>query len=293
MYNIIELLGHRNNVAENDIWEGRLACVMADAKSVLADTMMFSTPSFAFVLVRSGSLSVLYDGRTIDLAANDLLVYAPAINFKTLSASADYTGYCLLLDEQMMFASPLLHHLPNVSYFPTTALGRPKLHLTDGQAESLSSLMQRLRHYLHSALPLKSETVCSTCGLMVADLLEIQERISEERLEAGSRAEEVFAAFMKLLREHYLTHHDLRFYADRLNITTTYLSRMVRQVSGHTVLDFIHHSLATEAAWRLRNTTMPISEIAYDLGFSDGAAFTKFFTRMEGLPPKLYRANKE
>lgn len=40
--------------------------------------------------------------------------------------------------------------------------------------------------------------------------------------------EEVFVGFISLLPDNFLEHHDISFYADSLNITTTYLSRVVR-----------------------------------------------------------------
>ena len=45
--------------------------------------------------------------------------------------------------------------------------------------------------------------------------------------------------FLQLVSQHFVKHHDLAFYAGHLNMTTTYLSRIVKQMSGHTVQHFI------------------------------------------------------
>jgi uncharacterized repeat protein (TIGR04076 family) len=100
---------------------------------------------------------------------------------------------------------------------------------------------------------------------------------------------EVYTAFLRLINSHYLEHRDLGFYADQLGMTTTYLSRMVKQISGRTVADFINQALAEEAALRLRKSSQSISQLAKDLHFSDQAAFTKFFIRMKGMTPKAFR----
>ncbi len=104
-----------------------------------------------------------------------------------------------------------------------------------------------------------------------------------------TRAEEVFTAFLRLVPGNYISHRNLQFYADRLCITTTYLSRIVRQMSGRTVVGFLNQSLAAEAALRLKTTNRTITQLADDFHFSDQAAFTKFFTRMKGVSPKEYR----
>ena len=104
-----------------------------------------------------------------------------------------------------------------------------------------------------------------------------------------TRTMAVFTDFLRLLPQNYMQHRDLVFYADQLNITTTYLSRVVRQISGRTVADFIQQALLSEAARLLRTTRESISQIAAHLRFSDQAAFTKFFIRMKGMSPKQFR----
>ena len=39
----------------------------------------------------------------------------------------------------------------------------------------------------------------------------------------------------------------------------------------------------------LRFSAVPVSEISYQLGFSDPAYFSRFFTRRAGMPPSQYR----
>jgi AraC-like DNA-binding protein len=80
--------------------------------------------------------------------------------------------------------------------------------------------------------------------------------------------------------------------ADLLNITTTYLSLIVRQMSGRTVQDVLASALVSEAAIRLKTTNRSITQLAADFHFSDQAAFTKFFTRMKGISPKKFRKGK-
>ena len=79
------------------------------------------------------------------------------------------------------------------------------------------------------------------------------------------------------------------FYADSLNISTTYLSRIVRQVTGRTVIDYVNQFLLMEAVFLLRTTAMSIAQISDRLHFSDQAAFSKFFSREQGVSPKEYR----
>jgi YesN/AraC family two-component response regulator len=78
-----------------------------------------------------------------------------------------------------------------------------------------------------------------------------------------------------------------------LGITTTYLSRIVRQVSGgRTVVDYINQLLIMEATFLLRQTSLSIAQIAAQLHYAETTTFTRFFQRIKGMTPKEYRKNK-
>ncbi|MBR4337247.1 MAG: AraC family transcriptional regulator [Bacteroidaceae bacterium] len=82
------------------------------------------------------------------------------------------------------------------------------------------------------------------------------------------------------------------FYASQLCITPRYLSQIVREVSGRTVVDYINQMLLTEASYMLLQTFLPIVQIAERLHFSETASFTRFFTRMKGINPREYRKGR-
>lgn len=104
-----------------------------------------------------------------------------------------------------------------------------------------------------------------------------------------SHSVEIYREFRKLLIGNYLKEHYIQFYASRLNVSATYLSRIVRKISGRTVNEHITHMLTTEARRLLDCTDLTVKQIAYRLGFSDQAAFGKFFRTQFGVAPTLYR----
>jgi len=101
------------------------------------------------------------------------------------------------------------------------------------------------------------------------------------------------AGFLRLLPQHFAEHHDIAFYASRLCITTTYLSRVVRQVSGgRTVVDYINQMLLMEATLLLRQTSLSITQISHQLHFAEVTTFARFFNRMKGMNPREFRKGK-
>lgn len=96
--------------------------------------------------------------------------------------------------------------------------------------------------------------------------------------------------FRDLVEAHFRLHQPITHYAALLKVTPGHLSRACRESLGRPALDLIHERMLLEAKRLLAYSEMPVIEIANQLGFSDPANFTKFFTRYLGEPPSAYRA---
>ncbi len=74
-----------------------------------------------------------------------------------------------------------------------------------------------------------------------------------------------------------------------LGITTTQLNRACQQVLGRPALAVLHARLLLQAQRELAYTDLGIKQIAFELGFSDAAYFTRFFRRGAGCTPSAWR----
>ena len=146
--------------------------------------------------------------------------------------------------------------------------------------------------YLNSPNPLHGESLRLIYSLFLVDLSVIEER-SVPIHRFSPRVEELFLRFIQLLPQHFVEHRDIAFYADCLCITTTYLSRVVRQVSGRTVADYIDQMLLMESSWLLQTTPLTVAQIADRLHFAETTTFARFFKRMKGCTPKEFRNDKK
>ncbi|MBL4892182.1 MAG: helix-turn-helix domain-containing protein [Rhizobiaceae bacterium] len=99
----------------------------------------------------------------------------------------------------------------------------------------------------------------------------------------------ILRQFEILLEEHYRDHWKLGDYSDALAITSTHLSRLTREQTGMPASKLIEDRLIREARRNLAYTRLTISEIAYRIGFSDPAYFTRVFSRATGISPSTFR----
>ncbi len=95
--------------------------------------------------------------------------------------------------------------------------------------------------------------------------------------------------FRKLVSQHYLEKRQVADYAKMLAITPNHLNRIVKENTAQTASDTIKEMLIQEAKSLLRYTDKSVSEIAYQLDFSDPASFNRFFKTATTETPLIYR----
>jgi AraC family transcriptional activator of pobA len=95
-----------------------------------------------------------------------------------------------------------------------------------------------------------------------------------------------------LINAHFREHRPAAFYAERIGISATHLNRIARARTGRSLQDLIAARLVEEARRNLVFTFLPAQSIAHDLGFSDPAYFSRFFSRHAGESPGAYRARE-
>jgi AraC-like DNA-binding protein len=95
--------------------------------------------------------------------------------------------------------------------------------------------------------------------------------------------------FIQLVNNFYIEKRTIEEYAQYLNITPNHLSQTVKAASGKNALSFINDRLLSEAKSLIQFTVYDISEIAYQLNFSDPANFGKFFKKHTKLTPLVIR----
>jgi len=98
--------------------------------------------------------------------------------------------------------------------------------------------------------------------------------------------------FQALIEEHFRSWLSIEDYATALGITATQLNNICRTRAGKSALQLVHERVVLEAKRNLVYTVMTISEIAYVLGFSDPAYFSRFFSKRVGVPPSVFRTRR-
>jgi AraC-like DNA-binding protein len=113
----------------------------------------------------------------------------------------------------------------------------------------------------------------------------------QENIESTSnnRIHDLFNRFLSLVSQYSSNERNIKFYADKLYISPHYLSTIIKQVSGKSLMYWVNASVINKAKIALQYTDKSIIEISQDLNFNEHTTFTRFFKHITGITPTEYR----
>ncbi|EBA15135.1 transcriptional regulatory protein [Roseobacter sp. SK209-2-6] len=107
--------------------------------------------------------------------------------------------------------------------------------------------------------------------------------------EQSSSTNPLFAHFEQQVERDFRSRKPLSDYARDLAISPTHLNRVVRQATGQPASTLINERMLREARRLLIYTNLTAAQIAYELGFSDPAHFSRVFAKGSGVAPVKFR----
>jgi len=244
---------------------------------------------FNLIMVCSGFLCCWSDESEFCITPRHILFIPPGFPFKIQIDRRYYNKMVLISINMTLWYHP--HYRLHGTAFAATLYSRLSVFkLKRTEFIYLSYLIRTLDFKLNTTT---SETEFET-GIIDFLLWKELQSISESKNTTSftsSRKISVVAAFYHALTFSFKSEHAVQFYAARLCVTSDYLNKSVKELSGQTVRQHINGLLIQEAKWLLEDHRKNITEIAYELGFTSLAIFSKFFKKHTGCSPETYRNN--
>lgn len=128
--------------------------------------------------------------------------------------------------------------------------------------------------------------------MMLKRLLILSARIYKERshdLDLAPHRLDIIREFNFLVETHFKEHHDVAFYAAKLNKSPKTLSNLFLKYNSKSPLQVIQERIMLEARRLLHNSDKSVKEIAYLLGYEDIQTFSRFFKTKESISPVEFR----
>lgn len=157
--------------------------------------------------------------------------------------------------------------------------------------EELADRLERHFSLLHDEFQQPDSASSALPTMLAAALLSLLAgQVGDQSPARGGRSGfALIRQFRALVEVHLAAHWQVPRYARALDLTESALNRLCRRELGCSALEVVQQRLALEARRRLIYVAAPVARIGADLGFRDPAYFCRFFRRLTGHSPTVYR----
>ena len=100
---------------------------------------------------------------------------------------------------------------------------------------------------------------------------------------------EVFERFQYLLETFLIEYAYADLFADALGVSQKQLNTIARKLSGKTACQLVEQKIVEKAKTLLKETTLPVKKISWQLGYEDHYYFSRMFKKQTGQPPRRWR----
>lgn len=250
--------------------------------SEIAPYIKFPTPP---ILLGYNLLVHITEGYfTHQIGPKEYAVEAPAIlisNYGNISAikavDKSANGHCILINEAAMtsiFREQEILNIFNIA---------PLINLSDSASDVIYQLCRLLYTELYSQHTYKE----LNDSLLKSILLKVIQLSSSGKL--LNRKQEIAIMFKQLVHKNFKKHKEIGFYADKLAVSSNYLNRCVVAVFKKSAKELILETLIMHGQLLLFESSKSISDICYELDFSDPSYFSRIFKKIVGMSPTDYR----
>ena len=168
------------------------------------------------------------------------------------------------------------------------------LFLSEKEENIITGIAQNIEQEYHSNIDNFSKQIIIT---HLENLLSYCQRFYNRQFITREKSNHQILHRLEEILTNYFNSDDVlskglpspQYVSDKLNVSVSYLSRMLKVLTGQTTQQHIHDKLIEKAKEKLTTTDLSVSEIAYELGFEHSQAFSRLFKSKTNQSPLKFR----
>lgn len=288
------LFVHKHGVVESDFGMDNTQDLigkgfgMYSSKNVREKIGPLKSQFFRIGFCRKGSLQVDFGLETFTHVKDTIHFNFPGQLFSMNNVSRDmYSWYILFTAafiEPLIPAPALQQQYPFLDYH-----GIPFFKLSSDEAKRMEQLFLEINREIKNDAVDKAGAIRNLISLILITAKRSFTRQQLTVIYQDEQSSSLVARFKKMVAGHFIKTRSVTSYAAKLAVTPRHLAKIIKDETGRTPSDFIDDMLMMEIKALLRHSELTISEIAYQLDFTDPPHLTRFFKKHHGISPLQYR----
>ncbi len=248
---------------------------------------------FEAFYVYDGSCEHEIGGIRKTLKMGDFCIIPPGVSHR-ISVQNQSVVIVMILSSQVIentFRNPVFYKdnllaeffLKNIRY----SSGNDSLMFHTGNDQDLKNIIIQMMLESTNKYPEYDAVLNAYFNLFFAKLLRYYEKTIERPDYSDPKAVIAFE-ITAFIQEHH-TDISLQQLADRYHYTPEYTSRLVHEATGKTFSEILIDSRMKHAVSLLKSTSLPVAEVAYQVGYENAENFIRTFKKRYSRTPTKYR----
>lgn len=248
---------------------------------------------FYSVSIKQGVSKMIYGQQQYDFDEGIMYFIAPNQTFKVeIDKAYKPSGWMLIIHPDFLWNTRLAKTIKEYEYFGYSV--NEALWLSEKEEGIISGIIANIQEEYHSNIDKFSKNIIIS---HIENLLSYSERFYNRQFITRERTHhQILERLEKLLTDYFNVDDSIsiglptvQYVAEKLNVSASYLSSLLRVLTGRNTQQHIHEKLIERAKEKLSTTDLSISEIAYELGFEHSQAFSRLFKSKTNQSPLEFR----
>jgi len=203
--------------------------------------------------------------------------------------SAEPKGWVITFTEDFLVSNSIPDKMISDIFLFNDYGQSPPLSISESNMPVYISLVEQMAHFAQSLQNYTQEAVGSLVKIFLIQSnnhCTLHKNDNPQLIETGNH---ILRTFKQQLNKRYANAHMVADYADDLAVTSDYLNKTVKSLTGKSAKDHIQSKLIIEAKRSLLFSNISNKELSYALGFDESAHFNNFFKKITGQTPSEFR----
>ncbi|MBX2957848.1 MAG: AraC family transcriptional regulator [Cyclobacteriaceae bacterium] len=241
-----------------------------------------------------GPKDVRYGRSNYDFQEGCLIFMAPnqVFSISETDLNTSFSGIGLYFHPDLLLGTSLSKTISNYSFFEYHT--NEALHLSDTEKQTMKLVLSNIEAEISDRIDKHTQEVLVH---NIELLLKYSNRFYErQHISRKTLNIDTVSKFEILLKEYFTKNKQLdnglvevKYFADKMNLSSKYLSDILKRETGKGVQEHINLHLIEIAKTELLTTNKSVAEIAFQLGFEYPQYFSRLFKQKEGLTPTEFR----
>lgn len=241
---------------------------------------------YLLILITSGRGKHTIDFEEYDLAPGSVLT----IRKDQIQSfhNGNHRGFMLLFTEEYVLSYLDSKGAGMISELFNELLFHQHSQLSDSQFQAILTIVRQIEEEFHQSLDAHTPGVIRNfLQILVSKIHRVRSAIAS--LQPDHKYTVQFLEFQHLIEGNYHNSRAVKYYADRLNVTTKTLNNITQRILRKPAKQFIDDIIILKIKRSLINTDLSIKQIAYQSGFEEPSNLFKFFKRYAQQTPEKFR----